>query len=218
MRSLTVNTFLTLDGVMQAPGGPEEDPTGGFALGGWSVSYWDDLMGEVMGNFMSKPFDIVLGRRTYEIFAAHWPNASEEQGAKVLNEATKHVASRTLKALDWANSHLIEGDVVEGIRALKQEDGPELQIHGSANLIQSLLPAQIIDEFRLWLFPLVVGRGKRLFDKGAVPAGLELVDHKVSSTGVAIATYRPAGEIQVGSFALDEPTEAELERRSKLQS
>jgi dihydrofolate reductase len=202
MRRLVVNTFLTLDGVMQAPGGPEEDPDGGFAYGGWSVNYWDDQMGEVMGEAMSKPFDLVLGRKTYEIFAAHWPHASEESGAKPLNDATKFVASRTLRTLDWRNSVLIEGDVSEGIDRLKQQEGPELQVHGSANLIQTLLRHNLIEEFRLWTFPLVVGSGKRLFSEGTIPAGLKLVHTKVSSTGVVMGTYVPAGEIVTGSFAL----------------
>jgi dihydrofolate reductase len=202
MRRLVLNTFLTLDGVMQAPGGPEEDPDGGFAYGGWSVNYWDDQMGEVMGEAMSKPFDLVLGRKTYEIFAAHWPHASEESGAKPLNDATKFVASRTLRTLDWRNSVLIEGDVSEGIDRLKQQEGPELQVHGSANLIQTLLRHNLIDEFRLWTFPLVVGSGKRLFSEGTIPAGLKLVHTKVSSTGVVMGTYVPAGEIVTGSFAL----------------
>ena len=202
MRRLVVNTFLTLDGVMQAPGGPEEDPDGGFAYGGWSVNYWDDQMGEVMGEAMSKPFDLVLGRKTYEIFAAHWPHASEESGAKPLNDATKFVASRTLRSLDWRNSVLIEGDVSEGIGKLKQQEGPELQVHGSANLIQTLLRHNLIDEFRLWTFPLVVGSGKRLFSEGTIPAGLKLVDTRVSSTGVVMGTYVPAGDIVTGSFAL----------------
>jgi dihydrofolate reductase len=217
MRQLTVNTFLTLDGVMQAPGGPEEDPTGGFAHGGWSVNYWDEEMGRVMDEVMGKPFDLVLGRKTYEIFAAHWPHATEEQGAKPLNEATKHVASRTLTSLEWANSVLIEGDAGEGIAALKQGDGPELQVHGSANLIQTLLRFELVDLFRLWTFPVVVGAGKRLFADGTIPRALELVDSKVSSTGVVIGTYVPAGEIETGSFALEEPTEEELRRRRDLE-
>jgi dihydrofolate reductase len=214
MRELTVNTFLTLDGVMQAPGGPEEDPSGGFTHGGWSVNYWDDAMGRVMGDAMATPFDLVLGRKTYEIFAAHWPHATDEAAAKPLNDATKHVASRTLRSLEWANSVLIEGDVAEGVAALKQGDGPELQVHGSSNLIQTLLRHELVDVFRLWTFPVVVGPGKRLFADGATPRGLKLVDNKVSSTGVVIGTYVPAGEIRTGSFALDEPTEAEIRRRA----
>ena len=201
MRKLTVNTFLTLDGVMQAPGGPEEDATGDFSLGGWSVNYWDDEMGEVMDKWMGKPFDLLLGRKTYEIFAAFWPHASEEQGAKPLNDATKFVASRTLHSLDWKPSVLIEGDAAEGVAALKRGEGPELQVHGSGNLVQTLLRHELIDEFRLWSFPLVAGRGKRLFSDGTIPAGLKLVDSKVSSTGVVIGTYVPAGEIVTGSFA-----------------
>lgn len=202
MRKLVVNTFMTLDGVMQAPGGPEEDPSNDFALGGWSVNYWDDKMGAAMGEFMGKAFDLVLGRKTYEIFAAHWPH-SKEEGAKELNEATKHVATKTLTSLEWQNSRRIEGDVVEGIRALKQQDGPELQVHGSANLLQTLIGAGVIDEFHIWTFPVVVGPGKRLFDEGTVPGALKLVDSVISSTGVVMGTYEPAGELVTGSFALE---------------
>jgi dihydrofolate reductase len=200
MRKLIVSTFLSLDGVMQAPGGPGEDDSGGFTLGGWSVNYWDELMGQIMGEATSRPFAMVLGRRTYDIMAAYWPYASEESGAKVFNDATKYVASRGRPALEWSNSVLIEGDAADGLAALKQEDGPELQVHGSADLIQSLLRRNIIDEYRLWLFPVVIGSGKRLFADGAVPAALRLVDSKVSTTGVVIGTYEPAGEIATGSF------------------
>jgi dihydrofolate reductase len=203
MRQLIVSTFLTLDGVMQAPGGPDEDDSGGFAYGGWSVNYWDDMMGQVMGTAMSVPFDLVLGRRTYDIFAAHWPHASEDAGAKPLNDATKHVASRSRPTLEWSNSVLIDGEVAEGIAALKQQDGPELQVHGSGNLIQTLLRHNLVDQYRLWVFPVVVGSGKRLFADGTIPAGLRLVDSQVSTTGVLIGTYEPAGDIVTGSFALD---------------
>ena len=163
MRILAVNTFMTLDGVMQAPGGPEEDPSGDFKHGGWSVNYWDGEMGATMGKAMSVPFDLLLGRKTYEIFAAHWPYAGDDPAAKVLNEARKHVASRTLKNVTWQNSKLLEGDVAAAVADLKKADGPEIQVHGSANLIQTLLRASLIDEFRLWVFPLVLGQGKRLF-------------------------------------------------------
>ncbi len=203
MRKLIVNTFLTLDGVMQAPGGPGEDDSGGFAHGGWSVNYWDEQMGQVMGEAMSAPFDLVLGRKTYDIFAAYWPHAPEEAGAKPLNEATKYVASRGQPALEWSRSVLIEGDAAEGIAALKKSDGPELQVHGSGNLIQTLLRHSLIDQYRLWVFPLVIGSGKRLFADGTIPSGLKLLDSKVSTTGVVIGTYEPAGEIVTGSFALD---------------
>jgi dihydrofolate reductase len=212
MRKLSVNTFLTLDGVMQAPGGPGEDDEGDFAFGGWSVNYWDDKMGEVMTEAMSSPFDLLLGRKTYEIFAAYWPHATDEPGAKPLNDAKKYVASRTLTSVDWANSVLIEGEVVGGVADLKKQEGPELQVHGSGNLIQSLLRDQLIDEFRLWTFPVVVGSGKRLFSDGTIPAGLKLVDSQVSTTGVVIGTYVPAGEIVTGSFGLEQPTDADGER------
>jgi dihydrofolate reductase len=213
MRELIVNTFLTLDGVMQAPGGPEEDRSGGFEHGGWSVGYWDEEMQNAIGESMSRPFDIVLGRRTYEIFAAHWPH-TDDPGAEPLNKATKHVASTTLTKLDWENSTLIEGDVPEGIRALKQVDGPELQVHGSGNLIQTLLEHGLVDEFRLMVFPLVLGKGKRLFDDGTIPEGLEVTRSRVSSTGVIMATYRTGAEIKSGSFVPDTPSEQELARRA----
>lgn len=215
MRKLVVNTFVSLDGVMQAPGGPEEDPTGGFEHGGWSVPFWDDQMGQAMGEFMGKRFDLVLGRRTYEIFAAHWPH-TDEPGAAELNRATKYVASRTLDRLDWENSFLLEGDVGEAVARLKQEDGPELQVHGSSDLIQTLLRHGLIDEFRVWIFPVVLGTGKRLFGEGAPPAALRLVDSQVSSTGVVMATYAPGGELKTGSFALGGPSEAEVRRRKSL--
>ena len=203
MRKLIVSTFLTLDGVVQAPGGPGEDDSGGFTHGGWSVNYWDERMGQVMGEATSKPFAMVLGRRTYDVMAAHWPHASEEDGAKPFNEATKYVASRSDLTLAWSNSVQIEGDVAEGIAALKAQDGPELQVHGSGDLIQTLLRHDLVDQYRLWVFPVVMGSGKRLFSDGTLPAGLKLVDSKVSTTGVVIGTYEPAGEIVTGTFALD---------------
>jgi dihydrofolate reductase len=205
MRQLIVNTFLSLDGVMQAPGGPEEDPSGGFEHGGWSFGYWDESMEQNMGEFMGKPFDLVLGRGTYEIFAAHWPNAgADDLGAKALNGATKHVASRTLSGpLEWENSHLIEGDVPDAVRALKAQDGPELQVHGSAGLLQTLLAHDgLVDELRVVIFPVVLGKGKRLFEGGAAADGLELISSKTSSTGVIMARYRTGAEIKGGSFAL----------------
>ena len=200
MRQLIVGSFITLDGVMQAPGGPEEDQEGGFEHGGWSFGYWDEQMQNVMGEWMSQPFDLLLGRKTYEIFAAYWPN-TDEPPAEQLNKATKYVASTTLEDLEWENSHLIEGDVAEGIRALKQEDGPDLLVQGSANLIQTLLEHGLVDEFRLMIFPLVLGTGKRLFDGGTVPDGFEVTSAEASSTGVIIATYRPGADIKYGSFA-----------------
>ena len=203
MRKLIVSTFLTLDGVMQAPGGPGEDDDDGFAHGGWSVNPWDEQMADVMTEAMRVPFDLVLGRKTYDIFAAYWPHASEEDGAKPLNDATKYVASRSHPTLEWSNSVLIDADAAEGIAALKAEDGPELQVHGSGNLIQTLMRHSLVDRYRLWVFPVVIGSGKRLFSDGTIPSGLKLVDSKVSTTGVVIGTYEPAGEIVTGSFALE---------------
>ena len=201
MRELIVTTFLTLDGVMQAPGGPGEDDSGGFAHGGWSVNHWDEQMGAFMTEVMSSGFDLVLGRRTYDIFAAYWPHASEEDGAKPLNDATKYVASRGRPTLEWSRSVLIEGDAAEGIAALKREEGPELQVHGSGDLIQTLLRHGLVDRFHLWVFPLVLGSGKRLFSDGTIPAALTLVDSTVSTTGVVIGTYDAAGEVVTGTFA-----------------
>ena len=208
MRRLAVTTFLTLDGVMQAPGGPGEDPSGGFTHEGWSVNYWDDRMGQIMDDFMSKPFDLLLGRKTYEIFAAYWPHVTDGSGDS-LNSAKKYVASRTLDTVEWNNSTLIKGDVGEQVAALKEQSGAEIQVHGSGHLIQTLIKHDLIDEYRLWVFPLVLGSGKRFFADGTVPAGLKLVDNQASSTGVVIATYERAGDIEYGSFALDEPTDVE---------
>lgn len=202
MREIVVNTFMTLDGVMQAPGGPEEDPTGGFEFGGWSVNYWDEAMAEAMGRTMSAPFDLLLGRRTYEIFAAHWPH-SDEPGAGLLNEARKYVASRSLAAVDWENSELLAGDLGDAVRRLKESDGPEIQVHGSANLIQSLLAEKLIDRFNLKVFPLVLGGGKKLFGTGTIPTGLELIESTTSTTGVTIVSYRQGEIAEPGSFALD---------------
>ena len=213
MRKLAVNTFMSLDGVMQAPGGPEEDPTGGFAYGGWGANYVDD---EMMGRVSeSGPYELLLGRGTYEIFAAHWPY-DEGPIADQLNSTRKHVASRTLDGVDWNNSTLITGDVAEYVAELKRQDGPEIQVHGSVGLIQTLLEHDLIDEYRLWIFPLVLGKGKRFFGAGTIPGGMKLVDSAVSKTGVTINTYERAGDIDLGSFEFDEPTEAEMERRKHL--
>jgi len=216
MRKLVVQAMVTLDGVMQAPGGPEEDPTGGFVHGGWAAPHFDDALFEIVGEAMSKPFDLVLGRKTYEIFAAHWPY-DEGPIADRLNAAAKHVASRTLDRLEWQNSHLLEGDVPTAVARLKEQDGPELQVHGSADLLQTLLATELVDELRVSIFPAVVGRGKRLFGNGAMPAGFELLESRMTTTGVVASVYRRAGEVQTASFAFEEPTQAEVERREKMR-
>ena len=217
MRKLVVNTFITLDGIIQAPGGPEEDPTGGFKYGGWSVNYWDEMMGQIMGNFMSKPFDLLLGRKTYEIFAAHWPDNKDDPTADLLNEAKKYVVSKSLNKTEWNNSFLIKDHVASEIRKLKDKNGPEIQVHGSGNLIQTLIKENLVDEFRLWIFPVLIGKGKRLFGEGTYASNLKLTDTKSSTTGVIISTYVPGGNLKTGSFALENPTSAELERRKKLK-
>jgi dihydrofolate reductase len=213
MRILAVNTFMSLDGVMQSPGGPDEDPTGGFTHGGWGVPYFDD---EMMGQMAeSAPYELLLGRGTYEIFAAHWPY-DEGPIADHLNSTRKHVASTTRDRVEWSNSTLISGDVAEYVAELKAQDGPEIQVHGSPGLIQTLLKHDLIDEYRLWIFPVVIGAGKRFFGDGAIPAALKLVGSKVSNSGVTINTYERAGDVDTGSFEFEEPTEAEVERRRRL--
>ena len=218
MRKLIVLSFITLDGVMQAPVGPQEDPTGGFKYGGWVPGYLDDFLGGVIGEQMAKPFDLLLGRKTYEIFAAYWPYAkSDDPIAVKFNGAKKYVASTTLEKLDWSNSELIKGDVVQEIKKLKQQNGPELQVYGSGNLIQTLLKHDLIDEFRLKIFPITLGTGKRLFSDGTIPAGLKLIDSRTSTTGVIVANYERAGKVKTGSFAQETPSEAELARRKRLK-
>lgn len=199
MRKLAVLTFMTLDGVMQAPGGPNEDSSGNFKYGGWSVGYWDDFMNNVMGTQMSEPFDLLLGRKTYEIFASYWPN-SKEPGADKLNEAKKYVVSTTLGKLVWNNSFVIKGDAAEEIKILKNQDGPEMQVHGSSNLIQTLLKNDLVDELRLKIFPITIGTGKRLFGEGTIPASFKLIESKTSSKGVIVASYVREGDIKTGSF------------------
>ena len=216
MRKLVVNTFVTLDGVMQAPGGPEEDPTGGFEHGGWSFTYWDDAMGENMGECMGKPFDLVLGRRTYEIFAAPLAPQRRARGRGAQQRDQARGLARRSRSSTGRTRTSSRATCARAIRKLKEEDGPELQVHGSAELIQTLLEHGLVDEFRVWIFPVVIGKGKRLFGDGTVPAGLKLTDSLISSTGVIMAAYEPAGEIPIGSFALEEPTEAEVERREKI--
>jgi dihydrofolate reductase len=200
MRAIVVTTFVSLDGVMQAPGGPGEDDSDGFRYGGWSVNYWDTMMGDVMGDIMNTKFDLLLGRRTYDIFAGHWPNAVDDPGAKPLNDATKYVVSAGHPNLAWGPSELIDGDVPARVAELKAGDGPELQVHGSGNLIQTLLRHNLVDRFHVWVFPVLIGSGKRLFADGTVPTGLKLVDSKTSTTGVVIGAYEPQGELVTGSF------------------
>jgi len=219
MRKLIVLSFITLDGVMQAPGGPEEDPTGGFKYGGWVAGYFDDFLGKLMEKQMNKPFNLLLGRRTYEIFAAHWPyvKTDEDPFAASMNKAKKYVASKTLKRLDWSNSELIKGDVAKKVKKLKEQDGPDIQVHGSGNLIQTLLKHDLVDELWLKIFPITLGKGKRLFAEGTIPAGFKLLESETLPNGVIVASYARAGEVKTGSFEFEVPTEAELARRKRLK-
>jgi dihydrofolate reductase len=199
MRNIIVLSFITLDGVMQAPGGPSEDPSGNFPFGGWTVPYFDDYLGETMGEQMSRPFDLLLGRKTFEIFATYWPDF--EGGKNPINEATKYVASNTLTGHAWEKSVFIKSNVVvDAIKKLKGQAGPDLQVHGSANFIQTLLAHDLVDEFWLKIFPVTLGMGKRLFGEGTYPGAYTLVESKASPSGVLIASFRRAGEVKTGTF------------------
>jgi dihydrofolate reductase len=228
MRKIVSGAFVSLDGVMQAPGGPEEDPTGGFELGGWTAPHWDDVIGAAMSETFAAPFDLLLGRRTYDIFAAHWPyvrqspegddfDALNGKIADLFNGVTKYVATHEPQSLTWQNSVSLRPDIVTTLRRLKTEDGPLLLTQGSSELIQTLLHEDLIDELRLLVFPVLLGRGKRLFGSGTLPAAFKLTRSTVSPNGVVIASYERAGAVQKGSFALQAPTAAELERRKRLK-
>ena len=198
MRKIIVLAFITLDGIIQAPGGPEEDTSGDFKYGGWTVPYFDEFSGKVMGEQMKQPFDLLLGRKTFEIFASYWPHhASDWPG---INEAAKYVVSNTLAKNDWGNSFFITGDIVKKIKELKAQEGPDLQVYGSGNLIQTLLKHDLVDELWLKTFPIMLGSGKRLFAEGTIPAAFKLTDSKVSPSGIIIASYKREGEVKVGSF------------------
>jgi dihydrofolate reductase len=200
MRKIIVLSFITLDGVMQAPGGPTEDTSGDFKYGGWTVPYFteDDFLGQVMSEQMGKPFDLLLGRKTFEIFAPYWPHHEDDWPG--INDATKYVVSNTLTKHEWKNSVFIKGDVAKEIKELKQQDGPDLQVYGSGNLIQTLLEHDLVDEFWLKIFPVTLGMGKLLFDKGTISAAFTLTESKTSPSGVIIASFKRAGEVKTGSF------------------
>jgi dihydrofolate reductase len=216
MRKLVGGVFQSLDGVMQAPGGPTEDWTQGFTLGGWSATFWDDAMGQAMGGLFSAPFDLLLGRKTYEIFAAHWPYVGPDDPiGPVFDKASKYVLTRGQDPLDWVNSHRLTG--IADVASLKQNDGPDLLIQGSSTLYPQLLTEGLIDRLFLMTFPVVLGQGKRLFGSGTPSGTWKMVDHQVSTTGVTIATYEPAGPVPIGSFQQKEPSAAEQRRQERMK-
>ncbi|HLK23439.1 MAG TPA: dihydrofolate reductase family protein [Caulobacteraceae bacterium] len=219
MRKIIVATFVSLDGVMQAPGGPQEDPTGGFSFGGWTAPFFDAELGGAIGEIFGRPFDLLLGRKTYEIFAAHWPFVTEGPDAglaQVFNQITKYVASRSRPAFTWQGSEWLGEDAVASLVALKAGVGPDLMVQGSSDFLQTLWKHSLVDEFAVLIFPVILGKGKRLFGEDVAPAGLELTKSKAYPTGVIVANYAPAGKVPTGDFQLAEPTEAEAERRRKL--
>ncbi|HJT08202.1 MAG TPA: dihydrofolate reductase family protein [Stellaceae bacterium] len=218
MRRIIVATFTSLDGVMQAPGGPQEDPTSGFTLGGWTAPHFDQALGAAIGGIFGRPFDLLLGRKTYDIFAAHWPFVTDPGNpiAAALNQATKYVASRADRKLAWQNSQWLGKDAVAALKKLKGENGRDLLVQGSSDLLQTLWSNRLIDELSVLIFPVVLGKGKRLFGAGAMPGGLKLVKSQSYPTGVIVAHYQPDGEVKTGDFQLAEPSEAELERRRNL--
>ena len=216
MRRIIAITQVTLDGVMQGPGGPKEDPRNGFTHGGWAMSFVDDAAGRVIDETIAGEFDMLLGRRTYEIFATYWPNQGDNPIAKAFNKATKYVVTHRPGQLGWKPSQPIGGDVVDELRRLKASDGSALHVWGSSEVLQTLIAAELVDEFRVWVFPLVLGKGKRLFENGVPPRGLTLVESCSTPTGVLLNTYRPAGPLPRRSRDPEDPSAAELARRRKL--
>jgi dihydrofolate reductase len=216
MRKLISINQVSLDGIMQSPGGPQEDPRDSFELGGWVAPYQDEQMGERLDQTVSGAFDLLLGRRTYEIFAAYWPYAGDNPITNGFNRATKYVATRGKPELTWANSQVLEGDALEAVRQLKSGAGPEIQIYGSSSFLQTLIAADLIDEYLIWTYPLVLGRGKRLFEEGAPARALRLAETEQSSTGVTSSRYLLDGPVKPGSLDARQPSKAELARRRRL--
>jgi dihydrofolate reductase len=228
MRKIIVQAFISLDGVMQAPGGPDEDPTGGFEFGGWTAAYVDEVLGAAIGESFSAPFDLLLGRKTYDIFAAYWPYVQKDSAAsdfdpfsadigRKFDALTKYVATHRPESLGWQNSQPLGNDLIARLRELKQEKGPNLVTQGSSELVQQLLASDLVDELKLLTYPVLLGKGKRLFGSDGLPSSFELTRSTVSSTGVAIASYARAGGIKAGSHVRGEPSAAELERRRNLR-
>ena len=208
MRKLVVGTFLTLDGVMQAPGGPDEDRDGGVRHGGWLVPYFDDRLVEIMTEWTINAGAYLLGRKTYEIFAASWPRSTDpaDESAMALNTRPKYVASRTLKDVSWNNASLLQGDVADAVAELKSRDGGEIQVHGSSELVQTLLEHDLVDTLRIWMFPVALGTGKRLFGDGTIPSSFRLVDLQQNTTGAVLHVYERVGDLKYGAVEVGEET------------
>jgi dihydrofolate reductase len=214
MRKIIVSTFMTMDGVLQAPGGPEEDRTNGFKWGGWQFPHSDELTENALAKIMSPPFDLLLGRRTYEIFAAYWPFQNNVIGEK-FNRINKYVVATSPVDLSWKNSILINRDVVNELKKLKEQDAPDLLVHGSSRLVQTLFANQLLDVLHIWTIPITLGKGKKLFEEGTPTQEWKLTESVVSTTGVIMASYLPGGEVKTGSFAPEKVSEAELARRDR---
>lgn len=215
MRRIISINHVSLDGIMQSPGAAQEDPRDGFTLGGWIVPYWTEQMGEKLMQSVEGEFDLLLGRRTYEMLAAYWPFADPNPITDAFNRATKYVATRGTQQFDWVNTRPLHGDAIEAVRQLKSSEGPDLQLYGSSSILQQLIAADLIDEYLIRSYPLILGHGKRLFEDGAPPRALKLTESETSTTGVITSRYRPAGAVKPGSFG-QEPSEAELARRKRL--
>jgi dihydrofolate reductase len=218
MRKIVVGAMVSLDGVMQGPGGPHEDPVGGFRYGGWVAPYFDAELGAAVGGMFAQPFDLLLGRKTYDIFAAHWPYVgADDPIGPLFDRITKYVATRNPNLqLDWQNSRSLGQDVVGAVRRLKDEEGPDLLTQGSTQLLQTLFKHELVDELQLSIFPVVLGTGKKLFVEGISPGALKLISSKVSGSGVTVNTYVRDGQIRTGNFQIDPPSEAESRRRRNL--
>ncbi|MCR6500186.1 dihydrofolate reductase family protein [Shinella sp. CPCC 101442] len=218
MRKIIVGAFISLDGVMQAPGGPEEDPIGGFRFGGWVAPLFDEKMGAAIGEMFAKPFDLLLGRKTYDIFAAHWPYADKNDPiGPLFDRINKYVATRNPGfRTTWQNSHVLGSDTIAAVKALKSEDGPDLLTQGSTDLLKALFEHDLVDEINVFTFPVILGKGKRLFGDASFPRALTLVASSTSENGIVISKYARAGDVTTGSFEFETPTDAELERRRNL--
>ena len=217
MRKLTGAVFQSLDGVMQAPGGPDEDPTSGFRFGGWSFHFWDESLEKPFGPIIEADYDLLLGKRTYDIFAAFWPNNQEHPVGEKFQRINKYVLTHSTEPLNWVNSHRLSGDTADAVRELKQTEGRDLLIQGSSTLYPPLLEAGLIDRLIVMVFPVVLGEGKSIFDGSQAAGSLKLTEHAVSDKGVAFLSYEPAGDVPMGSFATKPPSEEEIQLRQKIE-